>query len=101
MASLHAVLMHCRDNEGNKISQLNGELNLVRDEAALRLPTLFGPYVWTGLIPIEKVDLQSDRYFKRIARMTPCWLWYTDEASFIADLKALYLYCARARHLCG
>ena len=99
MASLHAALVQCRDHECERISSLNSVMRLVKDESALRLPTLFGPYVWKGILPIEKVDLESDKYFERIARKTPCWLLYTDKETFVSELKQLVHYCMKERQV--
>ncbi|AEH03600.1 hypothetical protein AVT69_gp175 [Pseudomonas phage PhiPA3] len=97
MASLHAALVQCRDHECSRIARLNSTMRLVRDESALRLPTLFGPYLWKGILPIDKNDLTSEKFYKRIARKTPCWLLYTDECVFIEDLKQLMQFCMRER----
>lgn len=97
IASLHAALVQCRDNEEERIAALNSSMCLVRDSNALKLPTLFGPYVWKGVLPIEKVDFGSDKYVERIARMTPCWLLYTDRQSFIQELKQLFVFCRDQR----
>lgn len=93
MASLHAVLAQCSYKETEQIKALNQSLHLVRDIDALKLPILFSKVVWTGVLPIEKIDASTDIYIERIARMTPCWLQYTDRQSFIAELKQLFVFC--------
>lgn len=101
MASLHAALLQCNEHEHARIAKLNSSMDLIRGdlEDALRLPTLFGKYVWRGILPIEKVDLNSEKYVQRIVRMTPCWLTYTDESNFIDELKQLFSFCAHERTL--
>lgn len=94
MASLHAALLECTDDEQKKIDRLNSKMQLVRDVNALRLPTLFGPRMWKGILPIDKIDLTNDAYLMRIVRKTPCWLLYTDEETFIQELKQLFYFCA-------
>lgn len=93
MASLHAVLLKLDDKDSEKIKQMNDSLKLVRDVNALRLPTLFGPVVWTRILHINKIDIDSEKSINRIVRMTPCWLRYTTEAEFRDDIKALLEYC--------
>lgn len=93
LASLHAVLLKCDDTETKRIAELNNVLGLVQDVNALRLPTLFGPLLWKRVLPIEVIDVTTDRYIQRIVRMTPCWLLYTDESEFKKDLRRLLNYC--------
>ncbi len=95
MASLHAVLLKCDGSDPEKIKQMNDSLKLVRDVNALKLPTLFGPMLWKKVLPINKMDVSSDKCIQRIIRMTPCWLRYTDETEFREDLRELLQYCNR------
>lgn len=95
MASLHAVLLKCDGSDPEKIKQMNDSLKLVRDVNALKLPTLFGPMLWKKVLPINKMDVSSDKCIQRIIRMTPCWLSYTDETEFREDLRELLQYCNR------
>lgn len=93
MASLYSVIVQCKTNECEKISHLNSNMKLVRDEAALRLPIHYGPYVWKGVIAIDKIDkadLTTDQFFMRLIRKTPCWMKYADDATFLKDLKTLF-----------
>lgn len=94
MASLHAVLLKCNDTECLKLLKLNAKMHLVRNIDDIRFPTFLAPYLWKGILPIEKINLKSDRYFERVFRMTPCWLLYTDKAKYINEIKQLFLYCA-------
>lgn len=95
MSSLHAQLIACTDGECEKMQKLNSRLHLVKDISAMRLPTLFGPTIWRGVRPLAKMEKLNDRYFERLVRMTPCWLLYTDTATFIKDLREMVSFCVQ------
>lgn len=98
LTSLHAVLLKCNDSESDKIKDLNDKFKLARDVNALRLPTLFGPVLWKKVLPIERIDVTTERYIQRLMRMTPCWLKYGDEEKFKQDLRELINYCNRQHY---
>lgn len=101
MSSLHAQLFDCSDNECDKISKLNAKLDLVSEDyqSALRLPTLFGSHIWRTIKPVGDTTVINEHFFRRIAKLTPCWLLYTDQESFIAELKEMVGYCVKEYEL--
>ena len=94
LASLYARLLRVQPNDKDKIEELNQLLKLSRDTNALLFPVAISQWVWHTLLPIEKIDLTNkDHYVSRLARRTPCWLWYADTETRHQDIQRVIDVC--------
>lgn len=95
MAVLHAKWKNCGEDDICELERFNSQFNLCPKVSILRFPTLFGRSIWKAVANDISDELPSDRFFRRIALLTPCWLKYTEDTkAYIEDLKQLYAYCS-------
>jgi hypothetical protein len=97
MAVLHAKWRLCSEDDLCELDRFNSTFKLCKDTSVLRFPTLFGVHVWNSVPNEANVVTPSDKFFRRIELLTPCWLKYTDPNAYMEELRALYTYCATER----
>lgn len=93
MSSLFGRLTSCPETDTDRLRRLDEHLDLGDMLSAMRLPVLMGPKYWRAVPTLDKIGVVNDRYYERLARMTPCWLLYSDTQTFIEDIKSMVQFC--------
>lgn len=92
IASLHATVNGCKDNDIVELKKLNAHMGLVKDINAMRLPVLLGPLLWRRALPLDKMDMNKKNAVTRIIRKLPCWIKYSDNETMRSDIMELFGY---------
>lgn len=77
-----------------KMSTLNNQLCLVQDASALKFPTCIADHCLKGIPSLNEAKSLPDCGWNRIRKVIPCWLRYSDEATFRNDVRRVFALCA-------
>lgn len=77
-----------------KAERMNEQMCLVQDSNALKFPTCIADHCLRDIPSLTEAKSSPDCGWDRIRKVIPCWLRYSDEATFRDDVQRVFAICA-------